>query len=88
MDFLQTVNFFDANSIISTLGLIGVLAIIFMETGLLIGLRLFDNDVNILEAGTVDEPCCISEITDLKPGERLVGVRSQTNGAEYLHKNI
>mgnify|MGYP000604310511 CR=1 FL=1 len=38
MDFLQTVNFFDANSIISTLGLIGVLAIIFMETGLLIGL--------------------------------------------------
>lgn len=29
---------FDANSAISTLGLIGVLAIIFMETGLLIGL--------------------------------------------------
>ena len=38
MDFLQTVNFFDANLIISTLGLIGVLGIIFMETGLLIGL--------------------------------------------------
>jgi membrane-associated protein len=30
--------FFDANSIISTLGLIGVLGVIFMETGLLIGL--------------------------------------------------
>jgi membrane-associated protein len=32
------VNLFDANSVVSTLGLIGVLAIIFMETGLLIGL--------------------------------------------------
>jgi membrane-associated protein len=32
------VNLFDANSIVSTLGLIGVLGIIFMETGLLIGL--------------------------------------------------
>jgi len=31
-------NIFDANSVISTLGLIGVLGIIFMETGLLIGL--------------------------------------------------
>ncbi len=31
-------NLFDANSVVSTLGLIGVLAIIFMETGLLIGL--------------------------------------------------
>jgi membrane-associated protein len=30
--------FLDANSIISTLGLIGVLGVIFMETGLLIGL--------------------------------------------------
>jgi len=29
---------FDANSVVSTLGLLGVLAIIFMETGLLIGL--------------------------------------------------
>jgi membrane-associated protein len=29
---------FDANSVVSTLGLIGVLGIIFMETGLLIGL--------------------------------------------------
>jgi membrane-associated protein len=34
----HTMNLFDANSIISTLGLIGVLGIIFMETGLLIGL--------------------------------------------------
>jgi membrane-associated protein len=32
------VNLFDANSVVSTLGLIGVLGIIFMETGLLIGL--------------------------------------------------
>ena len=31
-------NIFDANSVISTLGLMGVLGIIFMETGLLIGL--------------------------------------------------
>jgi len=31
-------NLFDANSVISTLGLVGVLGIIFMETGLLIGL--------------------------------------------------
>jgi membrane-associated protein len=31
-------NFIDANSVVSTLGLIGVLGIIFMETGLLIGL--------------------------------------------------
>jgi membrane-associated protein len=31
-------NLLDANSIVSTLGLIGVLGIIFMETGLLIGL--------------------------------------------------
>ena len=31
-------NLFDAQSVISTLGLIGVLGIIFMETGLLIGL--------------------------------------------------
>ena len=31
-------NLFDANSVVSTLGLIGVLGIIFMETGLLIGL--------------------------------------------------
>jgi membrane-associated protein len=31
-------NFLDANSVISTLGLVGVLGIIFMETGLLIGL--------------------------------------------------
>jgi membrane-associated protein len=32
------VNLLDANSVVSTLGLIGVLGIIFMETGLLIGL--------------------------------------------------
>jgi len=32
------VNLIDANSVVSTLGLIGVLGIIFMETGLLIGL--------------------------------------------------
>ena len=31
-------NLFDANSVVSSLGLIGVLGIIFMETGLLIGL--------------------------------------------------
>jgi membrane-associated protein len=37
-DTLLNMSFFDANSIISTLGLIGVLGVIFMETGLLIGL--------------------------------------------------
>jgi membrane-associated protein len=31
-------NLLDANSVVSTLGLLGVLGIIFMETGLLIGL--------------------------------------------------
>jgi len=31
-------NLLDANSVVSTLGLVGVLGIIFMETGLLIGL--------------------------------------------------
>ena len=35
---LATTNLFDAHSIVSSLGLIGVLGIIFMETGLLIGL--------------------------------------------------
>ena len=35
---LATTNLFDAHSVVSSLGLIGVLAIIFMETGLLIGL--------------------------------------------------
>jgi len=36
MDFITSL--FDASSVVSTLGLIGVLGIIFMETGLLIGL--------------------------------------------------
>jgi membrane-associated protein len=35
---LATTNLFDAHSVVSSLGLIGVLGIIFMETGLLIGL--------------------------------------------------
>ena len=38
MHFSQTGNLFDAHSVISTLGLVGILAIIFMETGLLVGL--------------------------------------------------
>jgi len=50
MHFSQTVNLFDAHSIISTLGLIGVLAIIFMETGLLIGL-FFPGDSLLFLAG-------------------------------------
>jgi membrane-associated protein len=37
-DTLSVMGLLDANSIVSTLGLIGVLAVIFMETGLLIGL--------------------------------------------------
>ena len=37
-DTLLVMGLLDANSIISTLGLIGVLGVIFMETGLLIGL--------------------------------------------------
>ena len=35
---LATTNLFDAHSVVSSLGLIGVMGIIFMETGLLIGL--------------------------------------------------
>jgi len=50
MHFSQTVNLFDAHSIISTLGLIGILAIIFMETGLLIGL-FFPGDSLLFIAG-------------------------------------
>ena len=50
MHFSQTVNLFDAHSIISTLGLIGILAIIFMETGLLIGL-FFPGDSLLFLAG-------------------------------------
>ena len=37
-DTLLVMDLLDANSIVSTLGLIGVLSVIFMETGLLIGL--------------------------------------------------
>jgi len=37
-DTLLVMDLLDANSIVSTLGLIGVLGVIFMETGLLIGL--------------------------------------------------
>ena len=39
---------FDANSVVSTLGLVGVLAIIFMETGLLIGLVVPGGEVVFL----------------------------------------
>ena len=41
-------NLFDANSVVSTLGLIGVLGIIFMETGLLIGLVFHGGEVVFL----------------------------------------
>jgi membrane-associated protein len=41
-------NLFDAQSIVSTLGLIGVLGIIFMETGLLIGLVFPSGEVVFL----------------------------------------
>jgi membrane-associated protein len=43
-------NLFDAHSIVTTLGLIGVLAIIFAETGLLVGL-LFPGDSLLFIAG-------------------------------------
>ena len=47
---LPDVNLFDAQSIISDLGLIGVLAIIFAETGLLVGLA-FPGDSLLFLAG-------------------------------------
>ncbi len=43
-------NFLDAHWIISTLGLVGILAIIFMETGLLVGL-VFPGDSLLFLAG-------------------------------------
>ena len=50
MDSSLAVNLLDAHSIISTLGLIGILAIIFTETGLLVGL-VFPGDSLLFLAG-------------------------------------
>ena len=43
-------NLFDANSIVTDLGLIGILAILFAETGLLVGLA-FPGDSLLFIAG-------------------------------------
>jgi membrane-associated protein len=51
MQFPQVFNVFDANSVIATLGLIGVLAMIFMEIGLLVGLVLPGGDTMLFLAG-------------------------------------
>lgn len=50
MDSSLAVNLLDAQSIISTLGLFGILAIIFIETGLLVGL-VFPGDSLLFLAG-------------------------------------
>ena len=50
MHFSQAVNVLDAHSIISALGLAGILAIIFTETGLLLGL-VFPGDSLLFLAG-------------------------------------
>jgi membrane-associated protein len=50
MHFSQSVNVLDAHSIISVLGLAGILAIIFIETGLLLGL-VFPGDSLLFLAG-------------------------------------
>ncbi len=55
-------NFIDANSLVSTLGLIGVLGIIFVETGLLIGLFFPGGEV-----------VCLAGIAASGSGAQLLG---------------
>ena len=58
-------NLFDADSVISTLGLIGVLGIIFMETGLLIGLVFPGGEVVFL-AGIAASNSGVAALGDAK----------------------
>jgi membrane-associated protein len=62
---LSVMGLLDANSIVSTLGLIGVLGVIFIETGLLIGLILPGGEVVFL-AGIAASPAGAALLGDIK----------------------
>ena len=72
---LAATNFLDANSIVSSLGLIGVLGIIFMETGLLIGL-IFPGGEVIFLAGIAASGSGTALLGDAKLSAPLLFARA------------